>query len=245
VVTVGDAAILIGGGLAAGVMNTLAGGGSLLTVPLLVLVGLPGNVANGTNRIGVLLQSATAAWRFRALGVSGIEGALPVIVPVCAGSLVGAFLIARVAGPTFEKLFGLVMLAVLIPTLRPPRVREEAASWPRWLTFLVFFAIGLYGGAFQAGIGLLIVAALAHAGLGLVAANSIKNVVNFVQTVFAIPAFLLAGQVRWPEAIALAAGFSAGGALGARLAVRGGERVIRPVMALAVMALAGRMLGLY
>ena len=244
--TLGEAAILIGGGVAAGVVNTLAGGGSLLTVPLLVLVGLPGTVANGTNRIGILVQNATAAWRFRTLGVSGFAGAAPIVLPICVGSLAGAAAVARIGDDTFETLFGLLMLVVLVPTLRPPRVRAEGAKpWPRWLTAAVFFAIGLYGGAFQAGVGLLLVAALAHAGLDLVRANSVKAVVNCALSAFAIPAFLLAGQIAWGPALVLAGGFWAGGEIGARVAVHGGERVIRPAMAVAVVALAGRMLGLY
>lgn len=243
--TFGEAAILIGGGMAAGVVNTLAGGGSLLTVPLLVLVGLPGTVANGTNRIGILVQNATAAWRFRALGVSGFRHAGAIVLPIAAGSLVGAATIARISDATFERLFGLLMLLVLVPTLRPPRPRPDARPWPRGVTAVVFFAIGLYGGAFQAGVGLLLVAALAHAGHDLVRANSVKVVVNCALTLFAIPAFLLAGQIAWAPALALAGGFWAGGELGARAAVRGGERLIRVAMAIAVIALAGRMLELY
>jgi uncharacterized membrane protein YfcA len=244
-VTLGDAAILIGGGLAAGVVNTLAGGGSLLTVPLLVLVGLPGTVANGTNRIGILVQNAAAAWRFRALGVSGFRHAAAIVLPVSAGSLAGAATIARISDAAFQTIFGLLMLLVLVPTLRPPRPRPDPRPWPAGVTALVFFAIGLYGGAFQAGVGLLLVTALAHAGHDLVHANSVKVVVNCALTLFAIPAFLLAGQVAWEPALALAGGFYAGGEIGARVAVRGGERLVRAAMAVAVVALAGRMLGLY
>ena len=124
-----EAAILLAGGLAAGIVNTLAGGGSLLTVPLLVLVGLPGTVANGSNRVGVLIQNAVAAWRFRAEGVSGFRDALPVLLPVCAGSLLGAYGIARVTDETFERLFGVLMLALLVPTLRRPGARAAAPAW--------------------------------------------------------------------------------------------------------------------
>jgi uncharacterized membrane protein YfcA len=233
VVTVADAALLVAGGLAAGVVNTLAGGGSLISVPLLVLVGLPGTVANGTNRIGVFVQSLTAALRFRAHGISGLEGALRVGVPVCLGSLVGAYTVARLSDATFERVFGVVMLLDLIPMLRRPRARApDAAPWPRALAFAVFLAIGLYGGAVQAGVGLLLVGALSHSGYDLVRANSIKVAVNVVLTALL-------------HAVVLAVGFSAGGALGARLAVRGGERLLRPAIVVAVVALAGRMLGLY
>lgn len=242
-----DVAILIGGGLAAGIVNTLAGGGSLLSVPLLVMLGLPGTVANGTNRIGVLLQNLTAAWRFRRSGVSGIEGASKVVVPVCIGSLVGAYTVANLDDATFQRIFGLVMLIDLIPMLRPPKPGGADAThpWPPWVLFAVFAAIGLYGGAIQAGVGLLMVGALNHTGYGLVQANSIKVTTNVVLTTFAIPVFLWHGQISWPHAAVLAIGFAAGGELGARIAVRGGDRVIRPVMVLAIVALAGRMLGLY
>ena len=245
--TLEQAAILIAGGIAAGVVNTLAGGGSLISVPLLVLVGLPGTIANGTNRVGILLQNLTAAWQFRRRGVSGLEGAAKVLVPVCIGSLVGAATIARIDDAAFERIFGVVMLLNLVPMLRSRRrdPAHPARPWPRWLRFAAFFGIGLYGGAIQAGVGLLLVGALIHAGYDLVRANSIKVVVNVVLTAFALPVFILAGQVAWLPAAVLASGFVAGGWVGARLAVAGGERLLRPVMIAAILLLAGRILGLY
>lgn len=213
-----QAAILIAGGIAAGVVNTLAGGGSLISVPLLVLVGLPGTIANGTNRVGILLQNLTAAWQFRKRGVSGLAGAAKVLLPVCLGALVGAFTIARVEDALFERIFGVVMLLNLVPMLRRPRVgaQRPARPWPRWLGFTVFFGIGLYGGAIQAGVGLLLVGALSHAGYDLVRANSIKVAVNVVLTAFVLPIFVFAGQVAWLPAAMLACGFVAGGWIGAR-----------------------------
>jgi uncharacterized membrane protein YfcA len=242
------AALLVAGGLVTGVFNTLAGGGSLVSVPLLVLVGLPGTLANGTNRVGIFAQSIVAAWRFRAEGVSGFRRSIPVLVPIALGSLVGAFVISRVADETFETLFGVLMVLLLVPILfGAPTATGEARGWlssPR-ASFLVFFGIGLYGGAFQAGVGIALVIALSYAGYDLVRANSIKVVVNAALTAVALPVFLAQRQVVWIPALLLAAGYGLGGALGARLAVRGGERVIRPVLAVAVVALAGRMLGLY
>ncbi|MED5552516.1 MAG: sulfite exporter TauE/SafE family protein, partial [Actinomycetota bacterium] len=109
----------------------------------------------------------------------------------------------------------------------------------------VFFGVGLYGGAFQAGVGLLIVVALARSGLDLVNANAVKVVVILVLTAIAVPVFVIRGQVDWGFAVVLSGGFALGGWLGARIAVRGGDRVIRPVLIVAVTALAGRMIGLY
>lgn len=242
-------ALLLGGGLLAGVVNTIAGGGSLLTVPLLHLVGLPGQIANGSNRIGVLAQSASAALRFRREGVPGLRDALPLLLPVAFGAAVGAWLITRLDDRVFERLFGGLMLVLVIPTVWGARSRRagstQRAGWPRALQGAVFLAIGLYGGAFQAGVGIPLVAALSGSGYNLVRANSIKVVINFALVVTALPVFLWRGMVAWDAAIALATGYAAGGALGARLAVAGGERWLRPAILVAVLALAGNMLGLY
>lgn len=247
-VSLADAGVLFGGALLAGVFNTLAGGGSLLTVPLLVLVGLPGTIANGTNRIGVFAQSAAAAWRFRAQEVSGFHLAVPVVLPIVFGSLSGAYAISRVADKTFEKLFGGLMVLLLVPILwGPPRARGSAARppWSRRRAFLIFLCIGLYGGAFQAGVGIALVAALSYAGYDLVRANSVKVVVNAALTASVLPVFLFQQQVAWLPGLMLAVGYALGGELGARIAVRGGERIMRPVLAAAVVALAGKMIGLY
>ena len=219
-------------------------GGSLLSVSLLVLLGYPGTLANGTNRVGILVANAAAAWRFRAEGVPGMREAMPLVAPVLLGSAFGAILIAQVDDATFERLFGVAMLAMLVPVLRGS-APAQSRRWPAGVRPFVFFAIGLYGGALQAGVGIPLLFALSYAGHDLVKANSVKVVLIFAVTAVAIPFFVLGDQIAWGAAGALAVGFLAGGALGASLAVRAGETAIRPVLALAVLALAGRMLGLY
>ncbi len=246
------AALLVVGGLVAGVVNTLAGGGSLLTVPLLVLLGLPGGVANGTNRVGILLQCLAAVWGFRREGIFEPRRVAEAAVPVVLGSLVGAFGIAHLAHATFERVFGVLMLLLLVPTLREVsgrgRAREAGAAtggsgWSRTASALVFFAVGLYAGGFQAGVGLPLLFALLHAGHDVVRANAIKVAVIAVSTLAAVPVFAWQGLIDWGPALLLAVGFTAGGRLGARVAARGGERVVRPVLAVAVVLLAARMLG--
>jgi len=240
-----EIALLLAGGLAAGVVNTLAGGGSLLSVPLLVLLGLPGTVANGSNRVGVLLQSLVAAARFRGSGLLELRSLLPVLAPLLAGALVGALAIARVADATFERLFGALMLVLLVPTLRRSRATTPGPGLGRVASALVFFALGLYGGAVQAGLGILLVYALVYAGHDLVRANAIKAAANAALTAAAIPVFAAAGQIAWRPALVLAVGFVAGAEIGVRLALARGERVIRPLLVAGVIALAGRMFGLY
>jgi len=245
-VTLFEILLLAGGGFVAGTINTLAGGGSLLTVPLLVLVGLPGNVANGSNRIGVLVACSIAAWSFRAQGISEFRRALPIVMPLAVGSVVGAVAVSQLTDATFERSFGIVMLLLLVPTLirRPDPETARENAWSPGVATAVFFAIGVYGGAFQAGIGVLLLLALARSGIDLVRANAIKVLVSAAIAAVSIPVFVMNDQISWIPAASLAVGFAGGGYVGAHLAVKGGERLIRPVVALAVIALAARMLGL-
>lgn len=236
------------GGLVAGVINTLAGGGSLITVPLLVFMGLPATTANGTNRIGVLFQNLVSTSRFRKEGLDGIRGAMPILVPVLIGALFGATVASRMSAEVFRQVFGVAMVGLLYPMLRPSRATIDADSQAPRSSFwnaALFFAIGLYGGAIQAGVGLFLIAALARSGLDLVRANAIKVVVIGALTLVAVPVFIAHDQVDWPLASALVVGFALGGELGARAAVRGGERLIKPTLAVCVLLMAGRMLNLY
>ncbi len=241
-----EAVLLVVGGIAAGTVNSIAGGGSLLTVPLLVLIGLPGGDANGTNRIGVLLSNVTATRTFSRAGAGTWRDALPVLVPVVTGSIIGALVVSQLADDTVERAFGVVMLPILAISLRgATRSTPSPRTLPRWAAAAVLFGIGLYGGAFQAGVGVLLLLALANLGMPLVRANAVKVIVVLVLTVVALPVFIAAGQVDWGPGLVLGAGFATGGWLGARLAIGNGDRLIRPLMVVAVLALAGQMLGLY
>lgn len=242
-----DAVLLLGGGFIAGIINTMAGGGSLLTVPLLVLAGAPGNIANGSNRVGVLSGSLSAATTFKRLGVSGFSGVGRILGPAVAGSLVGSIVVSGLADSTFERAFAVVMIPILFLSLRRPDV-EKLTARPQWstpITVIVFFAIGVYGGAFQAGVGLMFIVALSRSGVDLVVANHIKSIAIFVFTCFALPVFILNHQVRWGPAFVLAVGVSSGSYTGAHITVAGGERIVRPVLVVAVFVLAGHLLRIY
>ncbi len=237
-----EAVLLVGGGTLAGMVNAVAGGGSMLTVPLLVLAGVPGNSANGSNRVGILSSNVASATSFRRLGVDGLTHAVPIMVPVVAGSLMGSLAISRLTDDAFETVFGLLMIPLIILTVRKPRVREDVRTWSRPVTYTVFLGIGIYGGAVQAGVGLVLLAALSRAGFDVVTANSIKVLITLAVTLTALPVFMVQGRVDWLPALVLAAGLTVGGWLGAHVAVRGGERLIRIVMIVAALALAVRLL---
>jgi len=247
VLTPFEIGLLVSVGAVAGVLNTLAGGGSLLTVPLLVLIGLPGSVANGTNRVGILLQSLVAVWRFKAEGISELRNSVPLLLPIGLGSVLGAVAVTRIPDAAFERLFAGVMLLLAIPMLRGFSTPTEVAArrWSPLTARLVFFAIGVYGGAIQAGVGIFLVFALTRVGLDLVRASAVKMIVVTGLALVAVPVFVFEERVAWLPAAFISIGFTLGAAAGARIAVRRGERVIRPVLAAAVLALSGHMLGLY
>lgn len=240
-----EALLLVVGGVAAGLINAVAGGGSSLTVPLLVLAGVPGNDANGSNRVGILTSNAAAATAFRRLGVRGLSRSLPVLAPIIVGSLVGVVGITRLTDDTFERVFGILMLPIIFLSIRKPKPKLDAEPWSTPLTATVFFGVGLYGGAVQAGVGLVMLAALTRAGYDLVTANNVKVVANLTLTAVALPVFIIQGNVRWLQALILAAGLTAGAWIGAHAAVKGGERFIRAVMVVAALLLAGELLGVY
>lgn len=237
--------LLVGGAFAGGV-NAVAGGGSALSVPLLVLGGVPGVAANGSNRVGILTSTLVSYWSYRREGKTVEWGALGTIIPpALAGSALGAFAIGQLTDETFERGFGLLIIPIIILTVTKPRPKTDAPPWPDVVTVSVFFVIGIYAGAVQAGVGLLVLAALSRAGMDLITANVVKVLFNFLATVIALPVFILQGNVRWGPAIVLAIGLSIGGWIGPKLAVRGGERWIRIVMIIAAVALALRLLGVF
>ncbi len=162
------------------------------------------------------------------------------LVPIVVGSLIGAFAITRLTDDAFERVFGLLMLPIIFLSIRKPKVRDDADPWPLWFTFCVFFAVGLYGGAVQAGVGLVLLGALTRAGYDLVTANNVKVVANLTLTSVVLPIFIAQGKVEWIPALILAVGLTAGGWIGAHAAVRGGERFIRAAMVVAAVLLSAQ-----
>ena len=241
-----EALLLVIGGLFAGAINTVAGGGSMLTVPLLVLAGVPGNAANGSNRVGILTSNVAAVATFRRLGVDGLRHASRVVVPIVLGGLIGSFAVGRLLDDAaFERVFGLLMIPLVILSVRRPSNASGDRAWSTTKVVIVFLLIGIYGGAFQAGVGLVLLAALTRSGFDLVMSNSVKVIVNTAVTVVALPVFILSGDIAWAPALVLAAGFVVGGWLGAQASFRGGEVLIRRVMVVAALGLAGRLIGIY
>jgi len=229
--------LLLAAGMAAGFVNTLAGGGSHLTLPLLILLGLDPNTANGTNRVGVLAQNAGAIAAFIRHGRNPGWQLLQ-LLPV---SILGAYLGARVAvdvPPAVLKAIVITVILLTLPVLRPSPGSQgapepRAAPSPRLspLHQAIFFAIAFYAGFLQAGVGFLILAAaVPFLGLDLVSANVLKVALIFVHTAVALPVFFAHGQVNLPAGLLLGMGSLIGAWIGARAAIRRGQRFVRAVI---------------
>jgi len=241
-----DALILFGGGLLAGVINSMAGGGSLLTVPLLSLVGVDGLSANGTNRVAVLFQSMTAGLGYHQGDVRPYPITKRLLPPALAGGLIGALLVSQLADDAFERIFGVLMIPLLILSLWKPKPEAATQPWSQWFEAVVFFGIGFYAGAIQAGAGLILLLVLRRAGIDLLRGNAVKTwLIVGISGFVALPVFLLNGQAEWLPALVLSLGSGAGAYVGARVATKGGDAIIKPVLVVAVLALSGRMIGLY
>lgn len=232
--------LLLVGGFIAGGVNTFAGGGSFLTVPLLILAGLPPTVANATNRVAVVFQNLAALEGFRREGVGGLRVAVAVLPATLAGSWIGAYFATSVSDALFQQLFGAMMLLALPVLLWSPSPSQNLT--PRVqspLHHALFFAMGLYGGAIQAGVGIpLLLACVGLGGLDLVRANQVKVALVCALSVIALAQFIYVGKIFWSYGLILALGTSAGAYSASRFGTQIGPRLIRWVLAISIVALA-------
>lgn len=237
-----SSALLAGAGFVAGALNVVAGGGSFLTLPVLIFLGLPAGVANGTNRVAVLMQNVGAVWAFHRYRVIEWHRAADAIVPGLAGAALGAWLALHVGDREFRRILAFLMVAVTLWTLLDPRTRgSDAPARPRlgcWGVRAGFLLVGVYGGFVQAGVGFLVLALTTMAGMDLVRGNALKVLSVLALTGLSLAIFATAGTVEWTPGLVLGAGSLLGSLVGARLTVRKGHRWIQGVVTLTVIAFA-------
>lgn len=239
-----DVLLLLSGGLAAGFINTLAGGGSAITIPILTeIVGV--NVANGTNRIAILAANASAVARFQQGGAVPWHRVWRLIPPTVIGAGLGAWGATQVSGGVMKRVFAVVLVLVAASVLlRPSRWVEghERDLGEPWRS-LIFFGIGFYGGFVQAGVGFLLLMGLVlGSGLDLVKGNAAKVVLILVYTPVALVFFASASQVDLQVGLVLSIGQMTGAWIAARLAILKGAAWIRWVLVAAATVAALRML---
>ncbi|MGD8440604.1 MAG: sulfite exporter TauE/SafE family protein [Holophagae bacterium] len=235
--------MLVAVGLVAGFINVMAGGGSLLTMPAMIFMGMSPATANGTNRIALLAQNITSVSEFRRKGMADVRLSLTLGLCTLPGAVLGAFAAVRIDPLWFKRLLAAVMIGVLVLTLKNSKsATGGGATHPRW-AHVGMIGVGFYGGFIQAGVGFIFMAlvrGLLH--LDLVRTNMHKVFVIGMYMVPSLLVFVATGQVRWLAGVALAAGNSLGGWLGTRFQISRGEGVVRIVFAVAVVAMAVKLL---
>ena len=242
---------VIAAGFAAGFINTLAGSGSLITLPLLIFIGLPANIANGTNRIAILLQNVVAVGSFGQQKALDFRRGIILAAPAVVGAIIGAQIAVNLNEQTMRLTIGglmVVMLAVIL--IRPSRWLkgrpEVMNSKPDWFQLAIFFAIGIYGGFIQAGVGIFLLAGLVMgAGYDLVKANAVKLLIVLCFTVFALIIFVINDQVNWAVGLILAVGNMTGAWVASRMAVKRGAGFVRWILITVVVVSAVKLLGLF
>jgi len=233
--------LIIGAGIIAGFINTLAGSGSLLTLPLLMFIGLPPNIANGTNRISIMLQSLVGSVGFRRQGSLNLKAGLLLGIPSVVGSVTGALIALTINSKMMERVVGVLLIVMFFIVLLKPEAwlkgkSGEGITGSLWLNIVVFFLIGIYGGFIQAGVGFFLLGGLVlGAGLDLVKANAIKNFLVFLYTPFALTVYIIAHQVDYKAGLILSIGSMTGAWLGTRSAVSWGPAFVRYVLLVAVL----------
>lgn len=235
--------LLSAAGVIAGFVNTLAGGGSFLTLPALMLLGMPADVANGTNRVGVLIQSLAGVKGFDRHGALAREALLPVLLPTVPGAVAGALVAswmptALLKPVLLTTMIGMALLTVLRPsTVAPPagtpaRRLAETPAAALWL-----FGAGFYGGFIQAGVGFVLLAALAGVlRYDLVRANALKMACTALFSILALSVFATRDQVLWVPGLVLAVAQVVGVQASVRFALRVSQDTLRYFLLGAVVA---------
>ena len=227
-----DVIILLICGVIAGFINTVAGGGSLLTLPILIFMGLPSNIANGTNRIAIFMQNIFSISGYKSRGVSDFKYSSWLSVSALIGSIIGAKIAINIDEDMFNKILSVVIIIVVLTIIynkKPFNINSENISIEKKIiSVIMFFFIGIYGGFIHAGVGFLILSILSnYNGIQLSKANSIKVFVVFVYTFFALIVFIMENKINWILGINLGIGNSIGGWIASRWSYNKPDKIIK------------------
>ncbi len=240
--SIAEGILLVFAGSFAGFVNSIAGGGSLVIMPLLIFMGLPSAEANGSNRVAIFIQNIFSVAGYRSKGVYVFPFAFWVAIPAVIGAIIGSKIAVDISDQLFNRILAIVMLTVMGITIFKPQLKEASKAvltkGKVWTSILIFFFLGIYGGFIQAGIGFLIIAAITTVhGLDMARTNSIKVFVILCYTFAAVIVFYLGDKIRWEYGLTLAAGNSIGGWIGSRWSVGKSDRLIRMILLIMVVGL--------
>lgn len=230
-------------GFLAAFMNTVGGGGSLFSVPILTFLGLPITMANATSRVAILFQNVFAVVGFKSMGIKlPWPYSLYLGLASLGGGVLGSLLASRVSDEIFSKIFvGIMVLSVFLILYDPFKSKgeEKLDTKSQIIGSLFFLLLGVYGGFVQAGIGFMVIAVLSLVNrLSLVKSNYVKVFAAIVYTGVSVIVFALEGKIMWTTGLVLAVGHALGGWYASRWSVKAGEVWIKRVMIVSIIAMA-------
>ncbi len=233
--------VLIVAGLLVGFINTLAGGGSIISLSILMFLGLPANVANGTNRIAIFIQNIAAVGSFKQQKVLDYKKGFWLAIPAAIGSVIGAWIAVDLNEEVIEKAIAVVMLIMMFVILYKPQrwlvgkreLQEKKVSvWQ----MILFFVIGIYGGFLHMGVGYALLAGIVlGAGYDLVKANAIKVLIILIWTPVTLLIFIFNDQVNFAYGLILSVGNFLGALIASRMAVKKGASFVRWVIIIVIL----------
>lgn len=236
--------LLIAVGFAAGFINTIAGGGTLLTMPMLIFMGLAPNVANATNRVAIVLQTAIGVKGFKSKGVSTYPFNLYLGVSALFGAFIGAYFAVDIKGELFNKILACIMIVVVLLMLFQPKVtllnlEERTTGKHLYISIIIFFFLGIYGGFINAGIGFMMLTILPYVNrLSILKSNATKVAVVCLYTISAIIMFQYHGLINWKYGLILAIGNASGAWVSSRWSVGKGEILIKKIIIIVICVVA-------
>jgi hypothetical protein len=242
--------LLLLAGFMVGFINTIAGSGSVITYSLFMMLGLPANIANGTIRLGVVMQTLVATLNFRKHQKLDFKKALKLAVPVIIGSIIGAQIAATIDETIFRKILaGVLGLMLIFLFVDPKRWLKDQLHLinrkPDFIQISIFLGIGLYGGFIHIGVGIILLSAVVlNAGYDLVKANAIKVMIVFLYSPFALVVFMLNSQVHYGVGLIAAIGNIAGGIVGSNMAISKGSGFVRWILMAVILIFAGYLLDI-
>ena len=236
-------------GSLAGFINVMAGGGSTITLPTLIFLGLDGSLANGTNRVAILIQNISGIISFRQEKYHKFKMSLKLASFTLPGAIAGSIVATNISDKLFQKILAYVLIGIIISLLlpRPSQKKTEDSQYHQkdWFIYPAMFMIGFYGGFIQAGVGFLLMASLYHLmRLDLVHVNMHKIFIVFIYTIPALLIFFLTHNVDLKFGLTLAAGTAFGAWWSAKVSVKKGEGVIRIILIVAILMMSLKLLDI-
>ena len=229
-------------GLISGIINTVSGGGSLLTLPILIFIGLPPNVANGTNRVQLVFQNLFAITGFKSKGISDFKFSSWLSFSAIIGSIIGVQIAVDIPEEIFKKILSVIMIFILFSLFFKKNNYNELANHNiknKLLSIILFFFVGIYGGFIHAGVGFIILTILSNINhIKLSNGNSIKVFVAFAFSISSLLIFFLEDKVNWFYGINLGLGSALGGWLASRWSYNKSDKTLKYFLSFIILIMA-------